>query len=269
MLDNRRQRPPVALDIRPVPPGVAPRIHHSSKRLAGLVIPQIRRPGAGVGDVPLRRLQRRAHSRVSGDKPGLVVIAPVELEVVHPPGGVGVCVLLLEALGPRVPPAGLGPFVAVGAEEDALVVQVVPDGLHALGEPGGVRDHGVVDSPGDVGPAIIDGHLVVPRVEIPIRGNVVSHLLVQLVVDAAVWVVLTVRLASEDLPGHPTHGRRLGQAVGARPRGRGVRGGGAEDGLGPLVLAAGAVVVGGGHPGEKQRYAHGWVSLETLLCTNS
>mmetsp|Transcript_96517 Transcript_96517/g.278580 ORF Transcript_96517/g.278580 Transcript_96517/m.278580 type:complete len:200 (+) Transcript_96517:907-1506(+) len=199
MVDDARHGTPSALDVRPVPPRVAAAHDELGEGLHRLVFADVGRPTAAVLDVPSGGLQRRPH-RLVALLVVLHVAATIDLHVVDAPLREPRGVLPLPAKRCRVAGArerGLG---GVEAEGRAPGVHVVAEGLHAAGEPVGVRlprlSAGVVL----LHPAVVD-------VDAPVAGEQVASLqqLVRLVPveplgDAATGVFVAIDVAPEDLP---------------------------------------------------------------------
>src|SRR5271166_6910615 len=140
------------------------------------------------------------HSRVGIEAAGT---APVVLEVVHAPRGVGLGVLCLVSVAAFVSSAGVGAGRGVDAELQPLGMHVVGEGLHVrklvvgLNHPAGVA----VALPG-----VIDVEVDVAGVAQSAGDHGVGHLADGLVVDAT----------GEEVPTVPSYGRGFGQAVGQK-----------------------------------------------------
>mmetsp|Transcript_29556 Transcript_29556/g.88378 ORF Transcript_29556/g.88378 Transcript_29556/m.88378 type:complete len:253 (-) Transcript_29556:81-839(-) len=245
MVNNRLERVPLALDVVPVAPEVAAGRYHVVIRLRGLVVAPVRRPRARVDNVAAGGLECRAHLRISGRVSRDVVVAAVELEVVHTPVGERLRVELLVALRAGVAAAGLRALVGVDAEFHALGVHVVREVLGPGGKAAGVHGEGRARRarPRVRLPAVVDGHRGVARREVALVRERVRLRAVERLVHAAVWVEVAVDGAAEDLPGHPAHGRRLRELFCIGARGEGGKESFGHDALGWLLGALAVLFV--------------------------
>src|SRR5262249_43529951 len=129
--------------------------------------------------------------------------AVVPLDVVDAPRGEGHRVLHLVILGAGPMAAGLGAAVAVDAELQALVVNVVGDGLDAVGKRRRVRLQRAVGGARRQRPAVVDVHVLVAGVLHAAGHHGVGDLTDEVRVD----------VARELVPAVPPHRRRGGQPV--------------------------------------------------------
>ena len=67
--------------------------------------------------------------------------------------------------------------------------------------------------PFSIKPTIVNDDGVVAGILVPSQHHHVRHLLEEVLADAELRVVVTVRVAPEPLPGEPAHGRGQGQPV--------------------------------------------------------
>src|SRR5439155_313870 len=135
-------------------------------------------------------------------------VAPILLDVVHAPLGIGSGVNLLGAVrtGPSL--ARLASRVGVDPELESLGMHVVSERLHAAGEAGGIGD----DAAGPVArhlPAVVDHDVVIAGVAHAARDDCIRGFLDE----------LGAHVAAEMVPAVPAHGRSAGQAVVERRRG--------------------------------------------------
>ena len=180
-------------------------------------------PGPGLGDavlgdavdnVPPGFLECVAHfakRRRAIELVGFVGAAPVVLEVVNPPRGKGVRILLLmvqaaQAINRVTVPmvcTGLGTGHSVDAELQALGVDVVTDGLHAAGKTIRVgEEHTVSTAPAL--PAVVNDYILVAGLAHAIAGHGISSCLDHGFVEP---------IAADLVPTIPSHGRGQGQVV--------------------------------------------------------
>jgi len=147
-------------------------------------------------DRPAGPAQGVAEAGVFGGGVEVIAVAPVDLDVIDPPLGVGHGVDVEEALGGRAAGAGLRPDIGIEAEQQAPGVDVVGQGLHAAGELDRVGDDPSVGAPVDL-PAVVDDQVLVSGVAHAGLDHGVGRLADQGLVD----------VATELVPGVETHGR--------------------------------------------------------------
>ena len=151
----------------------------------------------GEEDLAAGGLERHAHGLVAHLAVAVCgEIAEVVLEEVHAPLGKGgrVHELVVKARG--VAGAGANPRAGVHAELEALAVDVVGHGLHAVGELFGVGNEAAVRAALAQGPAVVDDEVFIPCVAVALFDHGVRHLAHERVGD----------VCAERIPGIPAHG---------------------------------------------------------------
>merc|ERR1712070_1265966 len=82
MINNRRQRTPIALDVTPISPQIAPSIYHSIEWFCSFITPKFGWPRARIDNVTTCRLKSSPSRRVSGLIPLVIIVAAIQLQIV-------------------------------------------------------------------------------------------------------------------------------------------------------------------------------------------